>query len=360
VRKTVGRHGAGASLGLSHRIVDLVDSGRTLKENGLVEIEHIAESPRASSSIAPPSRRSRRGSASGSIASARSAVPPKRFDASAGRKEFSAFSAQPRHPTRMSTGSRPTSWRRARPWRRRRGRVHRKFDRSTPTRRIAHLRRRAPGGRGQGARAQREALAFAAQRIEAFHRASLPKDGRLHRRHRHAARRALPAARVGRRLSCRAATAAYPSSVLMNIVPAKVRASPASSWSCRRRARREPAGHAGGRDRRRRRGLAHRRRAGRGGHCLRHQSIKPVDKITGQATPMCRRQAPRLRQVGIDLIAAPSEILVVADAQNDPAWIAADLLSQASHDASSQSVLIADDAASDAVAPCRGQRSSRR
>jgi len=49
--------------------------------------------------------------------------------------------------------------------------------------------------------------------------------------------------------------------------------------------------------------------------------------------------------VGIDSIAGPSEILVVADGENDPAWIAADLLSQAEHDASSQSVLITDDAA---------------
>jgi histidinol dehydrogenase len=49
--------------------------------------------------------------------------------------------------------------------------------------------------------------------------------------------------------------------------------------------------------------------------------------------------------VGIDMIAGPSEILVVADGENDPAWIAADLLSQAEHDESSQSILITDDAA---------------
>jgi len=49
-------------------------------------------------------------------------------------------------------------------------------------------------------------------------------------------------------------------------------------------------------------------------------------------------------QVGIDSIAGPSEILVVADGQNDPEWIAADLLSQAEHDPSSQSILITDDA----------------
>ena len=55
--------------------------------------------------------------------------------------------------------------------------------------------------------------------------------------------------------------------------------------------------------------------------------------------------------VGIDLIAGPSEILVVADGKNDPAWIAADLLSQAEHDSVAQSILITDDAAfADAVA----------
>jgi histidinol dehydrogenase len=76
------------------------------------------------------------------------------------------------------------------------------------------------------------------------------------------------------------------------------------------------------------------------------QSIKPVDKITGPGNAYVAAAKRRVfGQVGIDLIAGPSEILVVADAENDPAWIAADLLSQAEHDVSSQSVLIADDAA---------------
>ena len=56
-------------------------------------------------------------------------------------------------------------------------------------------------------------------------------------------------------------------------------------------------------------------------------------------------------RVGIDMVAGPSEILVVADAANDPEWIAADLLSQAEHDPTSQSILITDDIAfADAVA----------
>jgi histidinol dehydrogenase len=82
------------------------------------------------------------------------------------------------------------------------------------------------------------------------------------------------------------------------------------------------------------------------------QSIEPVDKITGPGNVYVAAAKRRVfGQVGIDLIAGPSEILVVADAMNDPAWIAADLLSQAEHDPSSQSVLIAQDRAfADAVA----------
>ncbi|WOI53783.1 histidinol dehydrogenase [Parvularcula sp. LCG005] len=74
-------------------------------------------------------------------------------------------------------------------------------------------------------------------------------------------------------------------------------------------------------------------------------TIAKVDKIVGPGNAWVAA-AKRLvfGQVGIDSIAGPSEILVVADGQNDPDWIAADLLSQAEHDPSSQSVLITDDA----------------
>ena len=62
-------------------------------------------------------------------------------------------------------------------------------------------------------------------------------------------------------------------------------------------------------------------------------------------------------QVGIDSVAGPSEILVIADGSNDPEWIAADLLSQAEHDASSQSILITDDAGfADRVADAAGRQ----
>ncbi len=75
-------------------------------------------------------------------------------------------------------------------------------------------------------------------------------------------------------------------------------------------------------------------------------AIAPVDKITGPGNAWvaeAKRQV--FGVVGIDMIAGPSEILVVADSANDPAWIAADLLSQAEHDTSAQAVLITDDAA---------------
>lgn len=82
------------------------------------------------------------------------------------------------------------------------------------------------------------------------------------------------------------------------------------------------------------------------------ETIAPVDKITGPGNAYvaeAKRQV--FGTVGIDMIAGPSEILVVADAENDPDWIAADLLSQAEHDPSSQSVLITDSGAlADAVA----------
>jgi histidinol dehydrogenase len=82
------------------------------------------------------------------------------------------------------------------------------------------------------------------------------------------------------------------------------------------------------------------------------ETIASVDKITGPGNAFvaeAKRQV--FGAVGIDMIAGPSEILVVADADNDPNWIAADLLSQAEHDPTSQSVLITDSGAlADAVA----------
>jgi len=74
-------------------------------------------------------------------------------------------------------------------------------------------------------------------------------------------------------------------------------------------------------------------------------TIRPVDKIIGPGNAYVAAAKRRVfGTVGIDLIAGPSEILVVADGANDPAWIAADLLSQAEHDPVAQAVLITDDA----------------
>jgi histidinol dehydrogenase len=76
------------------------------------------------------------------------------------------------------------------------------------------------------------------------------------------------------------------------------------------------------------------------------ETIAPVDKITGPGNAYVAAAKRRVfGKVGIDMIAGPSEILVIADAGNDPDWIAIDLLSQAEHDESAQSILITDDAA---------------
>ena len=199
--------------------------------------------------------------------------------------------------------------------------------------------------------AQRDALGFAAKRIEAFHRALMPKDvdftdatgTRLGARYR-------PVDAAG--VYVPGGTAAYPSSVLMNIVPARVAGvgrivmvvpTPGGTLN--------PlvmlAAQIAGADEIWRIGGAQAVAALAYGT----ESIRPVDKITGPGNAYVAAAKRRVfGQVGIDLIAGPSEILVVADRHNDPAWIAADLLSQAEHDPSSQSVLIADDAAfADAV-----------
>jgi histidinol dehydrogenase len=74
------------------------------------------------------------------------------------------------------------------------------------------------------------------------------------------------------------------------------------------------------------------------------QTIAPVDKITGPGNAYVAAAKRRVfGRVGIDMIAGPSEILVIADRDNDPDWIALDLLSQAEHDESAQSILITTD-----------------
>ena len=75
------------------------------------------------------------------------------------------------------------------------------------------------------------------------------------------------------------------------------------------------------------------------------ETIAPVDKITGPGNAYVAAAKRRVfGRVGIDMIAGPSEILVIADATADPDWIALDLLSQAEHDESAQAILITPDA----------------
>ena len=86
------------------------------------------------------------------------------------------------------------------------------------------------------------------------------------------------------------------------------------------------------------------------------ETIRPVAKIVGPGNAYvaaAKRQV--FGTVGIDMIAGPSEVLVVADGDNDPDWIAADLLAQAEHDAAAQSILITDDAG---LRPTRSRRPS--
>jgi histidinol dehydrogenase len=190
------------------------------------------------------------------------------------------------------------------------------------------------------------ALRLAAERIEAYHRRQKPADesftdstgATLGWRWR-------PIEAVG--LYVPGGTASYPSSVLMNAVPAMVAGvsrvamvTPASGGAI------NPltlvAAQIGGVSEIYRVGGAQAVAALAFGT----DTIRPVDKIVGPGNAyVAAAKREVFGRVGIDSIAGPSEILVVADAENDPAWIAADLLSQAEHDASSQSILITDNAA---------------
>lgn len=196
-----------------------------------------------------------------------------------------------------------------------------------------------------------DALKAAADRIEDYHRRQIPEDS-LYTDPAGVTLGAkwTPLSSVG--LYVPGGLAAYPSSVLMNAVPARVA-------GVARIAMVVPtpngeinplvlaAAHIAGIEEIHRIGGAQAVAALAYGT----NSIGAVDKIVGPGNAYvatAKRQV--FGRVGIDLIAGPSEILVVADAENDPAWIAADLMSQAEHDTAAQSVLITDDAAfADAV-----------
>ncbi|MEQ1688655.1 MAG: histidinol dehydrogenase [Sphingopyxis sp.] len=192
----------------------------------------------------------------------------------------------------------------------------------------------------------RHALELAAKRILDFHVAQLPQGSDS---------RDAAGVRLGARWSAVDAAgiyvpggrAAYPSSVLMNAIPAKVAGvgrivmvTPTPNGAI------NPAVLAAaliaGVDEVWRIGGAQAIAAIAYGT----RTIAPVDVITGPGNAWvaeAKRQV--FGRVGIDMVAGPSEIVVVADGANDPEWIAADLLSQAEHDPTSQSILITDDAA---------------
>ena len=189
------------------------------------------------------------------------------------------------------------------------------------------------------------ALRFAAERIERFHRKQLPQSIEY-------------VDDVGVRLGLRwgpleavglyvpGGTAAYPSSVLMNAIPAKVAGvdrlvmvvpTPDGVINPLVLA----AARLAGIDEIYRVGGAQAVAALAYGTA----TIPAVDKIVGPGNAYVAAAKRRVfGRVGIDMIAGPSEILIIADRDNDPAWIAADLLSQAEHDVAAQSILITDSA----------------
>ena len=191
----------------------------------------------------------------------------------------------------------------------------------------------------------REALVLAADRIRAYHAAQRPED----RDYTDA-----DGVRLGARWSAVDAAgvyvpggrAAYPSSVLMNLIPAKVAGverlvmvTPTPKGEVNQLVL--AAAHLAGADEVWRIGGAQAIAALAYGT----EKLAPVDVITGPGNAWVAEAKRQLYgRVGIDMVAGPSEILVIADADNRADWIAADLLSQAEHDPTSQSILITDSA----------------
>ncbi|WP_299632228.1 histidinol dehydrogenase [uncultured Roseobacter sp.] len=193
---------------------------------------------------------------------------------------------------------------------------------------------------------QRDALSLAADRIRAYHEHQRPEDKEwTDDTGVTLGWRWTPVAAAG--LYVPGGLASYPSSVLMNAVPAKVAGVPRLAMVVPApEGELNPlvlaAAQLAGVDEVYRIGGAQAIAALAYGT----QSIAPVDKITGPGNAFVAAAKRRVfGKVGIDMIAGPSEILVIADADNDPDWIALDLLSQAEHDESAQSILITIDAA---------------
>jgi histidinol dehydrogenase len=194
--------------------------------------------------------------------------------------------------------------------------------------------------------AARDALGFAHDRIEAYHRRQLPRDDRF--------TDAL-GVELGSRWTAIAAaglyvpggTAAYPSSVLMNAVPAKVAGVPrlvmvVPAPDGKLNPLVLAAAELAGIDEIYRVGGAQAVAALAYGTA----TIAPVDKIVGPGNAyVAAAKRSVFGKVGIDMIAGPSEVLILADRNANADWIAADLLAQAEHDTAAQSILITDDPA---------------
>ncbi len=192
----------------------------------------------------------------------------------------------------------------------------------------------------------RAALELAAERIRAYHERQRPEDAMW----TDAAGATLgwrwtPVSAAG--LYVPGGKASYPSSVLMNAIPAKVAGVERLAVCCP-----TPGGEVNplvllaaqlaGVD------VVYRIGGAQAVAAMAYgtQTIAPVDKITGPGNAWVAAAKRRVfGRVGIDMIAGPSEVLVIATGEQDPDWVAIDLLSQAEHDESAQSILITPDAA---------------
>ncbi|MDR0807979.1 MAG: histidinol dehydrogenase [Gemmobacter sp.] len=190
----------------------------------------------------------------------------------------------------------------------------------------------------------RAALELAAARIRAYHARQMPEDARWEdAQGAMLGWRWTPVSAAG--LYVPGGLASYPSSVLMNAIPARVAGVERLVVACP-----TPGGvvnplvllaaELAGVDTVLRIGGAQAVAALAFGTA----TIAPVDKITGPGNAYVAAAKRRVfGKVGIDMIAGPSEILVIADGDNDPDWIALDLLSQAEHDQSAQAILVTPD-----------------
>ena len=190
----------------------------------------------------------------------------------------------------------------------------------------------------------RTALELAASRIRAYHERQLPQDANwVDDAGAQLGWRWTPVSAAG--LYVPGGLASYPSSVLMNAIPAKVAGVQRLVIACptpggivnplvllaARLAGVETIYRIGGAQ-----AIA--------ALAYGTQTIAAVDKITGPGNAYVAAAKRRVfGRVGIDMIAGPSEILVIADAHNNPDWVALDLLSQAEHDESAQAILITTD-----------------